>query len=175
MYKPEELVHRKLATLIGREPREKPRDIYDAGWLATERPKLIGDTDRTKLHEWLHNCSPAKVTVLKENLQHDPITGRVDADEVWNKLADGIQRLNAGPQRYASDRDSRNPGNGNRHGDGGNVDETGGAGGGPVRSAMAKHGSEPLLPPGEQEDRAPERPPPATLPTPRVDRKQRDR
>ena len=53
MYKPEELVNRKLATLIGREPREKPRDIYDAGWLMTERPELIGDTDRTKLHEWL--------------------------------------------------------------------------------------------------------------------------
>ena len=81
VYNADELPHRKLQTLIGEEPREKARDIYDAGWLVTERPELIREDDREKLERWLAAKSPADIELLKERVRDDAITGRADAED----------------------------------------------------------------------------------------------
>ena len=93
VYDGQELVHRKLQTLIGPEPREKARDIYDAGWLVNERPELIRADDRRKLRRWLDSKTPRGIEQLQNELRRDPITGQVNADTVWTKLEQGIEQL----------------------------------------------------------------------------------
>ena len=53
IYETRELVRRKLQTITGESPRVLPRDVYDAGWLATRHPELIHHDDRRKLKQWL--------------------------------------------------------------------------------------------------------------------------
>ena len=60
-YKPEPLVHKKLETLVGSSPRELPRDIYDAGWLVTHRPELVGTANEEKLKIWINSKTPGQV------------------------------------------------------------------------------------------------------------------
>ena len=47
-YKANELVKRKLQTIIGDSPRVLPRDVYDTGWIATVHPDLITKGGRTE-------------------------------------------------------------------------------------------------------------------------------
>ena len=147
----DELPHRKLQTLIGEEPREKARDIYDAGWLVTERPELIREDDREKLERWLAAKSPADIELLKERVRDDAITGRADAENIWKLLAEGIGRLKE-YDRSGGPRADRIPG-----------DAGGGGGRGPTRWAMAKHDS-PMRLAEEQDDATPDRAPRAKLP-----------
>ena len=151
VYNADELPHRKLQTLIGEEPREKARDIYDAGWLVTERPELIREDDREKLERWLAAKSPADIELLKERVRDDAITGRADAENIWKLLAEGIGRLKE-YDRSGGPRADRIPG-----------DAGGGGGRGPTRWAMAKHDS-PMRLAEEQDDATPDRAPRAKLP-----------
>ena len=59
IYRPRELVSRKLHTIVGERPREKARDIYDAAWIVAEQPALVGKADATKLRQWLDKMTPA--------------------------------------------------------------------------------------------------------------------
>lgn len=98
MYKREELVRRKLQTIIGDSPRVLPRDVYDAGWLATTHPELIARNDAYKLKEWVQRTiETGEVEDIKADLKEDPVTGRVNADTVWERVQEGISRLEAGP------------------------------------------------------------------------------
>ena len=64
IYRGGELAHRKLNTITGEKPRMKARDIYDAGWLAAERPDLIDSEDRRKLKDWLNGLPDSSKNAL---------------------------------------------------------------------------------------------------------------
>ena len=99
-YKPKELVARKLQTIIGVSPRVLPRDVYDTGWIATMHPELITRTDAQKLKDWLQGTiERGAVDDIKAKLKKDAVTRRVDADTVWNKVEEGISKLDSGPER----------------------------------------------------------------------------
>ena len=160
IYKPDALVHRKLATLIGPSPREKARDIYDAGWLVTERPALIGKEDRGTLQAWLAAKSHEEVGSLKEKLKEDAITGRVDADDIWKRLTNGIRRLDLAERRHGGkQRGTTMEGRSGTTGDAEKrqygVRET-------TRAAMAKHAN-PMRLTHEQDDPSPKQKPLAKL------------
>ena len=99
IYKADELARRKLNTIIGEKPRMKPRDIYDAGWLAAERPELINEKDRRELKAWLAGMNPGEKTAHKIGMEREEIIGRVNIDEVWKQLEAGIQSLNTEPEK----------------------------------------------------------------------------
>ena len=93
IYRGGELAHRKLNTITGEKPRMKARDIYDAGWLAAERPDLIDSEDRRKLKDWLNGLPDSSKNALKTLMRREPVIGRADVDEVWKQLENGIRRL----------------------------------------------------------------------------------
>ncbi len=93
IYKPDELVHRKLQTMVGPNARYKPRDIYDAGWVATTHPELVRDDDARKLKNWIASRTPKQIQDIKTALAEDQITGQVDTNELWECVARGISGL----------------------------------------------------------------------------------
>ena len=93
VYQPEELVHRKLQTMVGPSARWKPRDIYDTGWIATTHPDIIRDDDTTKLKDWIASRTPNQIEALKASLQRDQVTGQVDTNELWECVVRGISAL----------------------------------------------------------------------------------
>ena len=95
IYKPEELVHRKLQTMIGPNARCKPRDIYDAGWVATTHPELVRDDDARELKNWITSRTSKQIQDLKTALAEDQVTGQVDTNELWECVAESISRLGA--------------------------------------------------------------------------------
>ena len=99
-YKPNELVRRKLQTIIGETPRVLPRDVYDTGWIATVHPELISREDAQKLKDWMQQTvERGKVDRIKSDLRDDEVTRRVDANTVWEKVEEAISRLDSGPER----------------------------------------------------------------------------
>ena len=68
-YAPVELVHRELATMVGPNARQMPRDLYDTGWIATIHPELIRNDDATKLKSWLESRTPGQTEQLKKSLE----------------------------------------------------------------------------------------------------------
>ena len=58
VYDDRELAARKLNTVIGESPRQKPRDVYDTGWLVHERPDLISKDDAPAIGERTAAASP---------------------------------------------------------------------------------------------------------------------
>lgn len=102
IYETRELVRRKLQTITGESPRVLPRDVYDAGWLATTHPELIHQDDRKKLKQWLEDTiNNGLVETRKNDLSDDNVTGRINADRIWNAVNRGISRLKTtrGPDR----------------------------------------------------------------------------
>ena len=93
IYAGPELVHRKLATMVGERPRRAARDIYDTGWIATEHPELIGPEDAEKLQSWLSNLGPPETDELKTRLQREEVTGRISTTAVWTALETAIRAL----------------------------------------------------------------------------------
>ena len=93
IYKPAELVHRKLETMVGANPRYKPRDIYDTGWIATTHPELIKEDDARKLKNWVGSRTPTQIQKLKKSLATDRVTGQIDANELWECVVRGIYEL----------------------------------------------------------------------------------
>ena len=93
IYKPAELVHRKLQTMVGRKARCKPRDLYDAGWIATTHPELISEEDARKLKNWITSRTPRQIQDLKTGLAEDPITRNADTTDLWECVVRGISRL----------------------------------------------------------------------------------
>lgn len=94
IYETRELVRRKLQTITGESPRVLPRDVYDAGWLATTHPELIRHDDRRKLKQWLkETIKNGLVETRKNDLTNDVVTGRISADRIWNAVNRGISRL----------------------------------------------------------------------------------
>ena len=94
IYETRELVRRKLQTITGASPRVLPRDVYDAGWLATTHPELIRHDDRKKLKQWLkETIENGLVETRKNDLTNDVVTGRISADRIWNAVNRGISRL----------------------------------------------------------------------------------
>ena len=81
IYADAELVRRKLATVVGVRPRRKARDLYDAGWLVTHHPLLVGAQDRDKLQAGLAQIiiTPHDVAEMRDRLREEAVTGRVDA------------------------------------------------------------------------------------------------
>ena len=102
IYTPSELVRRKLRTIVGTQPRELARDIYDAAWIACERPDLVQQADRTKLRQWLEDVTPKRREQLQNRLQREELTSRVSANEVWQALEAGIQELEQRPDDPSS-------------------------------------------------------------------------
>jgi predicted nucleotidyltransferase component of viral defense system len=93
IYRPSELISRKLHTIVGERPRQKARDIYDAAWIVAEHPDLLGKTDAAKLRQWLEKMTPETREELQNRLRGEQLTSRVSAKEVWQALEAGIQRL----------------------------------------------------------------------------------
>ena len=96
IYNDDELIRRKLATVVGDKPRWKARDIYDAGWIVTEHADLIGVQERRALKKWMASTTRAAVNQIKDRMRRDSVIRRVEADEVWSRLRDGVRLL---PQR----------------------------------------------------------------------------
>ena len=97
IYRPSELVSRKLQTIVGKRPRQKARDIYDAAWIVAEHPELLGEADATKLREWLEKMTPETVVELQSRLRGEQLTSRVSTTEVWQALETGIRRREQRP------------------------------------------------------------------------------
>ena len=93
IYKPAELVHRKLETMVGRKPRHKARDIYDAGWIATTHPELVGEDDARKLKNWMASRTHTEIQELKTTLARGPVTSQVNTNELWECVVHGIREL----------------------------------------------------------------------------------
>ena len=93
VYNARELIQRKLQTIIGNSPREKARDIYDAGWIVSNHPELIEKQDCRALKEWAESRTVDDLRELKARLLEDKVTKRVDATDVLRKLKAGIDRL----------------------------------------------------------------------------------
>ncbi len=94
IYETRELVRRKLQTITGESPRVLPRDVYDAGWIANTHPELIEHDDKKKLKQWLEETvENGLVETRKNDLRNDNVTGRIDADDIWTAVSEGISRL----------------------------------------------------------------------------------
>ncbi len=79
--------------MVGPNARYKPRDIYDAGWVATTHPELVRDDDARKLKNWIASRTPKQIQDIKTALAEDQVTGQVDTNELWECVARGISRL----------------------------------------------------------------------------------
>ena len=97
IYTPNELVRRKLHTIVGAQPRQLARDIYDAAWIVSERPELLQQADAAKLRAWIENVTPSWREQLQDRLQQEEVTARVNAKDVWEALETGIQRREQSP------------------------------------------------------------------------------
>ena len=97
IYTPRELVRRKLHTLVGAQPRQLARDIYDASWIVSERPDLLQQTDVAKLRRWLDNATPRTRERLQNRLRQEELTARVSASDIWLALETGLGSLNERP------------------------------------------------------------------------------
>lgn len=97
IYTPRELVRRKLYTLVGAQPRQLARDIYDASWIVSERPDLLQQTDVAKLRRWLDNATPRTRERLQNRLRQEELTARVSASDIWLALETGLGSLNERP------------------------------------------------------------------------------
>ena len=96
IYTPRELVNRKLQTIVGTQPRQLARDIYDAAWIVSARADLLQQTDAAKLRAWIENVTPRRREQLKNRLQEEELTARVNANDIWEALETGIRRLKQG-------------------------------------------------------------------------------
>lgn len=96
IYTDDELIRRKLATVAGDKPHRKARDIYDAGWIVTEHAGLISVHECRALKKWMASATRAAVNQIKGRMRRDSVIRRVDADEVWSRLREGVRLL---PQR----------------------------------------------------------------------------
>ena len=108
IYKPAELVHRKLETMVGPNARYKPRDIYDAGWVTTTHPELVRDHDARKLKDWIASRTPKEIQDLKTVLANDQVIGQVDTNELWECVVRGISGL--GTRTWTRTRSGRQKG-----------------------------------------------------------------
>ena len=97
-YTPRELVTRKLQTVIGERARLKARDIYDAAWIVSERPELVGAADARKLGEWMDRSDGAQQREMERRLQGDRVTRQVSSSRVYEALRAGIRRLRETPR-----------------------------------------------------------------------------
>ena len=97
IYIPSELVNRKLHTIVGAQPRELARDIYDAAWIVSKRPDLLQQADAAKLREWIENVTPRRREQLQNRLQQEGLTARDSANDIWQALETGIRRLEQRP------------------------------------------------------------------------------
>ena len=111
IYTPSELVSRKLHTIVGAQPRQLARDIYDAAWIVSERPDLLQQADAAKLRQWIENVTPRRREQLQNRLQQEELTARVSANDVWQALETGIRRLEQKPDDPGSV-EERRPGAG---------------------------------------------------------------
>lgn len=93
VYENRDLVERKLNTVVGSTARQKPRDLYDAGWLVHEHPELISQRQAAGLKAWLADLSAEKKKSLKQEMRDEQVIGRADVDKAWTMLEDGIRRL----------------------------------------------------------------------------------
>ena len=112
IYKDKELVNKKLQTVVGPKPRHKARDIYDTGWIVTHHRNLISDEAARKLVQWMRATSPTEAEEFKNRMRDDNVIGRTNADEVWQKLRQGIWRLGVERQLQAPTRPHRMPAHG---------------------------------------------------------------
>ena len=97
VYKPAELVHRKLETMVGPNARYKPRDIYDTGWVATKAsragivPAVHGRvTDHHRFLLQLHLTQIDALRAAVENVERQ-------ADEVLRPFREAADRLTTMP------------------------------------------------------------------------------
>ena len=81
--------------MVGPNARYKPRDIYDAGWVATTHPELVRDDDARELKNWITSRTSKQIQDLKTALAEDQVTGQVDTNELWECVAESISRLGA--------------------------------------------------------------------------------
>ena len=114
IYTARELVTRKLQTVIGKRARQKARDIYDAAWIVSERPDLVGPADAKKLQQWVET-TPAHRDTLARRLESGTVTQRVSSSQVLEALVAGVRRLQQTARDPASRAagDAAGPGSGN--------------------------------------------------------------
>jgi len=82
VYNDHELAERKLQTVIGESARQKPRDLYDAGWLVHERPELITSSSAAKLKEWMASLTPDRKAAMRRRMRGERVIRRCDV-EIW--------------------------------------------------------------------------------------------
>ena len=99
MYDPPHLAERKLQTVIGQRPRQKPRDLYDTGWLVHEHPSLITTRDGRKLKDWIDSVSTERRETLKDDMRRDRTIGRCNVSTAWRLLETGIAGLGRTKER----------------------------------------------------------------------------
>ena len=97
IYTPRELVSRKLHTMVGAQPRQLARDIYDTAWIVSEKPDLVQQADAAKLQKWLNDVTPRRREQLQNRLEQEELTARVRTTEVWQALETGIRNLEQRP------------------------------------------------------------------------------
>ena len=91
IYTTNELVRRKLHTVVGSRSRRLARDIYDTAWIVFEAARPAA-ADAAELRAWIKNVTPSGREQLQDRLQQEEVTARVSAKDVWNALETGIRR-----------------------------------------------------------------------------------
>ena len=93
IYNDKELVNKKLQTIVGPKPRRKARDIYDTGWIVAHHRDLVSNETARRLLEWMKTTSPEEARDYRNRMRADNVIGRIDADEVWQQLLEGLKQL----------------------------------------------------------------------------------
>ncbi len=93
IYTDTELAGRKLTTITGERPRFKARDLYDAGWLVTEHPDLIGPGQTDALKGWISDLHPDERAEHIADMNEDRVIRRAGGGECFARLERGIALL----------------------------------------------------------------------------------
>ena len=91
MYEPETLAQRKLQTIIGKDARWKPRDVYDAAWLTVNRPELLSRGTVREIEETARRERRRKLLGVRNKWLRDHVMGRVDPDQAITILLEAVE------------------------------------------------------------------------------------
>ena len=106
-YKPATLVERKLATLTGRSPRWRPRDVYDAAWLLCRHPELVGERQAQAIQAAARGGGKEKLRDAETRWRTDGIMRRVAFEPARDVLVDAEAAYESGVQKQGGRKEER--------------------------------------------------------------------
>ena len=99
IYRSDVLVAKKLGTLVGENPRQQARDLYDAAWILCNHPQCVPHESLHRLDAFANNLSSSEEVQWERLFMQDYVMSRIDFIETWLVLT---ERLDALLRRTAS-------------------------------------------------------------------------